>query len=340
MRLNNNRVIKIESAPYVIAELNTSHFGELEIAKEMIIKAAAIGVDCVKFQSWSTDSLYSQDYYDENKMAKRFVKKFSFSRDEMMELSQFCKEKGIDFASTPYSNDEVDYLLTDCQVPFIKVASMDINNLKFLRYIAETGSAVVLSTGMATFNEVKEAVEIFKRTGNNNLTILHCTSVYPSPPEIINLNNVNTLQEMFPEYEIGYSDHTIGIEVPLASIAMGCRVIEKHFTLDKSKIGMDNQMATEVEEFEDLIKSIKQVHKSLGNENRILSDSELRMKETMRRSLVAAVDISMGDTITSDMLTAKRPPSGIPPNQIDLIIGKQAQINIQKDRVIHFEDIK
>jgi sialic acid synthase SpsE len=193
---------------------------------------------------------------------------------------------------------------------------------------------------MATFSEVKEAVEIFKRTGNDNLTILHCTSVYPSPPEIINLNNVNTLQEMFPEYEIGYSDHTIGIEVPLASIAMGCRVIEKHFTLDNSKIGMDNQMATEVDEFENLIKSIKLVHKSLGNKNRILSDSELRMKETMRRSLVAAVEINMGDTITSDMLTAKRPPIGIPPNQIDLIIGKKAQITIQKDRVINFEDIK
>lgn len=340
MRLNNNRTVNRHSAPYVIAELNTSHFGQIELAKEMISKAHSIGVDCVKFQSWSTGSLYSQDYYDSNKMAKRFVEKFSFSQDEMIELSNFCLDKGIDFASTPYSNQEVDYLLKDCKVPFIKVASMDINNLNFLKYIAESNTAVILSTGMATYAEIEKAVQIFRNAGNKNLAILHCTSVYPSPAGIINLNNINALQDRFPEYEIGYSDHTIGNEVPIASVALGCRFIEKHFTLDSSRIGMDNQMATEADDFERLIKSVNLVYESLGKEERILSEQEMSMKDTMRRSLVTSVDIMEGEVITSDMLTAKRPPTGIPPDQLDMVIGKIAQVSIQKDRVLKFEDIK
>lgn len=340
MKLNNHRIISSDHEPYLIAELNTSHFGDLSIAKNMIQKAKSIGVDCVKFQSWTTDSLYSQDYYDSNKMAKRFVEKFSFSSKEMIDLSNFCQELKIDFASTPYSESEVDYLLSDCKVPFIKVASMDINNLKYLKYIAETKSAVILSTGMSNFDEVQKAVEIFETAGNKNLIILHCISVYPSPPEIINLNNIKTFQSMFPNYEIGYSDHTIGTEIPIASIAMGCNVIEKHFTLDSSRIGMDNQMATEVDEFEQLVKSLKLVHKSLGSLDRHLSDEENVMKGTMRRSLVANQDINEGEILTSEKLTAKRPPTGISPDQMDLVVGRVASRSISKDRIIKFEDFK
>ena len=327
-------------APYVIAEFNTSHFGDFNLAKDMIAKAQAIGVDCVKFQSWTTESLYSLDYYEKNKMAKRFVEKFSFSPDEMIELSHFSKQLGIDLASTPYSNSEVDYLIEKCDVPFIKVASMDINNIEFLKYIANTKSAVILSTGMSTYEEVRRAVGIFEEAGNQNLTVLHCTSVYPSPHSIINLNNVKQLQEMFPKYQIGYSDHTLGNEVPIASVAMGCSVIEKHFTLDSTKIGMDNQMATEVDDFEQLIKSIKKVHSSLGNYSRILCDEEISMKNVMRRSLVAKVDIIEGEVITAEMLTAKRPPSGLSPDQVFDVIGKIAVKTIQKDRILNAEDIK
>lgn len=340
MKLNNGRLINQSMTPYVIAEFNTSHFGDFNLAKDMIAKAQAIGVDCVKFQSWTTESLYSLDYYEKNKMAKRFVEKFSFSPDEMIELSHFSKQLGIDLASTPYSMSEVDYLIEKCEVPFIKVASMDVNNIEFLRYIANTKSAVILSTGMSTYEEVRRAVGIFEESGNQNLTILHCTSVYPSPHSIINLNNVKQLQEMFPKYQIGYSDHTLGNEVPIASVAMGCSVIEKHFTLDSKKIGMDNQMATEVDDFEQLIKSIRKVHSSLGNYDRILCDEEISMKNLMRRSLVAKVDIIEGDVITAEMLTAKRPPSGLSPDQVFDVVGKIAVKTIQKDRILNAEDIK
>ena len=340
MKLNNGRLINQSMTPYVIAEFNTSHFGDLRLAKEMITKAHAIGIDCVKFQSWTSDSLYSLDYYEENKMAKRFIEKFSLSQDEMTELSHFSKHLGIDFASTPYCNAEVDYLIEKCEVPFIKVASMDINNLEFLKYIANSKSAVILSTGMSTFDEVSRAVGIFEEAGSENLTILHCTSVYPSPHSIINLNNVRRLQEMFPKYQIGYSDHTLGNDVPIASVAMGCTVIEKHFTLDSTKIGMDNQMATEVDDFEQLILSIKKVYESMGNYDRSLCDEEISMKKIMRRSLVAKVDIIEGEFITADMLTAKRPPSGISPDKVFDVVGKIAVKTIQKDRILNVEDIK
>jgi len=340
MKLNNGRIINQSTTPYVIAEFNTSHFGDLRLAKEMISKAHAIGVDCVKFQSWTSDSLYSLDYYEENKMAKRFIEKFSLSQDEMTELSQFSKQLGIDLASTPYSNTEVDYLIEKCEVPFIKVASMDINNLEFLRYIANTKSAVILSTGMSTFEEVSRAVGIFEEEESENLTILHCTSVYPSPHSIINLNNVKRLQEMFPNYQVGYSDHTLGNEVPIASVALGCSVIEKHFTLDSTKIGMDNQMATEVDDFQQLIVSVKKVHESLGIHERNLCDEEISMKNIMRRSLVAKVDIMEGELITADMLTAKRPPSGISPDLVLDVVGKIAVKTIHKDRILNVEDIK
>jgi sialic acid synthase SpsE len=340
MKLNNGRSINQSTTPYVIAEFNTSHFGDLSLAKEMIIKAHAIGVDCVKFQSWTTDSLYSLDYYEENKMARRFVEKFSLNQVEMIELSHFSRQLGIDFASTPYNDNEVDYLIEKCEVPFIKVASMDINNLEFLKHIANTKSAVVLSTGMSTYDEIARAVRVFEEAGSLNLTILHCTSVYPSPHSIINLNNVKRLQEMFPKYQVGYSDHTLGNEVPIASVAMGCSVIEKHFTLDSTKIGMDNQMATEVKDFEKLIVSLKKVHESLGSYDRCLSEAELSMKNTMRRSLVARVDITEGEVITADMLTAKRPPNGISPDQVFDVVGKIAKRSIQIDRTLHAEDIK
>ena len=240
IKLRSSSIIGENIKPYFVAEMNTSHFGNMDIAKKMIEEAKKSGCDCVKFQSWSTDSLYSNDFYKENPMAKRFVKKFSLNENEQEILAEYCKSVNIDFASTPYSIDEANFLINKCKVPFIKVASMDINNYPYLRYLAKTGSAIIISSGMANFDEITKAIKLLESEGAENVILLHCISIYPAAPELINLNHIRFLKESFPNITIGYSDHTLGIEVGIASVAMGACVIEKHFTLDSSVIGMDN----------------------------------------------------------------------------------------------------
>ena len=243
MKLNNGVVIENHGRPYFIAELNTSHFGKVETAMEMIDAAKAAGVDCVKFQSWSANTLYSNTYYRQNPVARRFVDKFSFGPEKLKQLADYARTRGIAFASTPYSTDEADFLLKECAVPFIKIASMEINNLPYLEYIARTGSAIILSTGMADQEEITRAVRCIREAGNENVAVLHCVSIYPAEPSTINLNNMLTLRQLYQGLPIGYSDHTVGIETPIAAVALGAPIVEKHFTLDSKKIGMDNQMA-------------------------------------------------------------------------------------------------
>ena len=176
--LNDSVILSDYGKPYIVAELNTSHFGKLETAKLMIDKVKEAGCDCVKFQSWTADTLYSQNYYDENPIAKRFIKKFSLSPLELEEVLHYCRKSDIGFSSTPYSCDEVDFLLKKCHVPYIKVASMDLNNLQYLKYIAESGSAIVLSTGMGDMDEIYRAVNTIAKAGNNKICILHLDKIY------------------------------------------------------------------------------------------------------------------------------------------------------------------
>ena len=277
--LNNNREISDNVVPYFIAEVNTSHFGDVEKAKSLIDAVKKTGADCVKFQSWSTDSLYSNDYYRENPIAKRFVKKFSLNEDDLEVLAEYCSSVNIDFASTPYSIEEANFLINKCKVPFIKVASMDINNYSYLKYLAKTTSTIVISSGMATFDEIKKAVDLLEKEGAKNVVLLHCISIYPADPSLINLNHIKYLKNSFPNISIGYSDHTLGIEVGVASVALGACVIEKHFTLDSSIIGMDNQMAIEEKELSNMINSIKNVFFALGNKEKIVSKLELDQRK-------------------------------------------------------------
>ena len=252
LKLNNNKIIEEYGVPYIIAELNSSHFGDLDIAKQMIKSAKSSGADCVKFQSWSSTSLYSNSYYRANPIAKRFVNKFSLSETEILELCEYCKEISIDFASTPYAESEVTFLLDKCNVPFIKIASMEINNHEFLKFIASKKTAIILSTGMSTFEEVIQATEVIKSTGNTNLAILHCVSIYPLTANLANLKNITELRRIIDNVPIGYSDHTLGYEVPVASIALGCPIIEKHFTLDKKMYGPDHASSMTPDELKQL----------------------------------------------------------------------------------------
>lgn len=313
--LKNGRTVGDFMKPYIVAELNTSHFGDIDTAKRMIVSAKKSGCDCVKFQSWSSDTLYSDSYYKNNAIAKRIIKKFSLSEADLKELALFSKDCKIDFASTPYSIEEARFLIEECDVPFVKIASMELNNLPFLDQLARLGVPLVLSTGMGTSEEIIDAVDCIRNTGNNSLCVLHCTSLYPSPPEIIRLNNILGLRSEFPMFPIGYSDHSIGIEIPAASIALGACLIEKHFTLDSSKIGMDNQMATEPEEMKAMVSACHNVFMAMGGANRVLTEAEEQQRGKMRRSMITKRDLVPGDIITEETVEFKRPGNGIPPSE-------------------------
>lgn len=337
-KLNDGFPLSCYGAPYFIAELNSSHNGNIETAKKMIDAAVQAGCNCVKFQSWTPDTLYSKTYYQQNPIAKRMVTKFSMSEEELRTAAEYCAEAGIGFSSTPYSEREVDFL-AELNVPFIKVASMEINNYRFLKYIAEKGLPVIMSTGMADIDEIKKAVAAVESTGNKRLCLLHCVSIYPSSAELTNLNNMLLLRETFPDYPVGYSDHTLGVEVPCAAVAMGACLIEKHFTLDSSKMGWDNSMAMEPEQFGQMINCCRNVNLALGSKERILSQAELDQRKNMRRSIIAVNDLPAGHVITADDLGAKRPGTGLQPEMMDSLVGRTLSKAVEKDTLLSMEDL-
>lgn len=326
--------------PYIVAEVNSSHKGNLDTARQMIDAAADIGCDCVKFQSWSAESLYSKSYYDGNPIGKKIVKKMALSPEQLKEMAEYSKEKGIAFSSTPYSEEEVDFLIDRCNVPYVKIASMEINHLRFLQYIGEKKVPIVLSTGMSSMDEVERAVTILKDAGVTQMVILHCVSIYPTILTSVNLNNILGLREKFPEYPIGFSDHTESDAAAVASVALGAGLIEKHLTLDRSKVGMDNGMATEPPEFKILVQKCRNIQAAMGVKERVLLPEELEQRKNMRRSITAAADIPKGSTIRWNDLYAKRPGTGISPDRINELVGKTAVKDITADTLIMPDDIK
>ncbi len=327
-------VISDYGKPYIVSEVNSSHNGSMEIAKQMIDASVDIGCDCVKFQSWSVDSLYSKSYYDENPIAKRFVKKFSMSPDQLKELASYCNEKGIAFSSTPYCEEEVDFLVDECNVPFVKIASMELNNPRYLKYIGEKHVPIVLSTGMSTMDEVKGAVDILRNSGVTQMVILHCVSIYPTVLTSVNLNNILGLREIFGMFPIGFSDHTEGDAAAIASVALGAALIEKHLTLDRSKVGMDNGMATEPSEFKGMVEKCRSIQIAMGAKERTLLKNEIDQRKNMRRSIVATRDIYAGEILQGKDMCAKRPGTGISPDKIDELVGKKVIKNISADTLI------
>lgn len=339
IQLNDASTLSNFGKPYIVAEMNTSHFGKIDTAKEMIKEAKNAGCDCVKFQSWTTDTLYSETYYEENPIAKRFVKGFSFSEGQLKELVEFSHKIGISFSSTPYSKKEVDFLVDECNVPFVKVASMDLNNHIFLEYIGNKGIPIVLSTGMGDIDEIRQAIKVLEDTGNDNVSILHCISIYPPELSTIRLNNIIGLRKEFPNYPIGFSDHSIGIEIPIAAVTLGACLIEKHFTLDKQRIGMDNQVATEPREMAQLVQSCHNVHIALGTTERVISHEELKKRVQMRRSVVPTKNLKSGTRLSIADLDVKRPGTGIPADKINTLVGKVLKRDVKKDTLILDDDL-
>lgn len=334
------RVVEDYGIPYIVAEVNSSHNGKMDVAKKMIDTAAQIGCDCVKFQSWSVASLYSTTYYKQNPMAKRFVTRFSLSPEQLGELASYARSQGIQFSSTPYSEEEVDFLVEECQTPFLKIASMELDHLDFLRYIGAKHVPVVLSTGMGTLEEVRLAVETLREAGTQGIVLLHCVSQYPTELQNIELRNMEGLRETFPDCPIGFSDHTIGDTAAIAATALGAALLEKHLTLDHTKVGMDNAMATEPEAFRLLVSKCRSLQEGMGGKERVLTEADYAQRKTMRRSVIVVRDLQPGEIIRRGDLAAKRPGTGFPPTEMKTLVGKRLKRAVLADTLLFPDDLE
>lgn len=342
--------VKNFGTPYIIAELGANHNGDMDLAKKLILKAKEAGCNCVKFQSWSKNTIFSKKVYEDNYFLnddyrnrndytlEQIVEAFSVSEQELYSMKLFCDEVGIDFTSTPTSKKEVNFLVERCNAPFIKVASMDLNNYSFLEYIATKNIPIVLATGLSELYEIDKAVKTIENAGNHNISILHCVSVYPPAMNDVNLKNIEMLRSNYPEYPIGFSDHTLGTEISMAAVALGACIIEKHFTLDKNMFGWDHKVSADFEEMKTIVQGAHNINIALGTSRRVLGQKELSQRDAFRRSIVASRDIPQGKTIKQDDLDVKRPGTGIEPQYLNMIVGKVAKRDIGYDELIQMED--
>jgi len=335
--------------PYIIAEIGANHNGDMDLAKKMIDSAVACGCDAVKFQSWTPESLISKEEYDRNQTyddspkkhfgsLKEMVEKYYLRDDQHEELKNYCQEKGVDFCSSPFSNQEID-MLVQLDVPFLKIASMDINNISFLKYAAKTMKPIVVSTGMSTLSEIETAVQTIRNEGNQNIVLLHCISIYPPKDKDIHLRNITMLQQAF-DLPIGFSDHSFGASIPLASVALGACVIEKHFTLDKDLPGWDHEISANPEEMKTICQDSKKIAAALGNAFRIVSEDEEQKKGKFRRSIVSSKNLKKGDVITESDLAYKRPGTGIPPNEYKYLIGRKLNKDLDEDSLFNWNNFE
>lgn len=335
--------------PYIIAEIGSNHNGDMDLARKIIDAAVETGVHAVKFQSWTPQSLIAKEEYEANTVytddpkkhwgsLREMVEEYYLREEQHAELNEYCKSKGVDFCSTPFSEEEAD-LLMELDVPFFKVASMDINNLRLLRYLGNTGKPVILSTGMATMGEIEQAILTVEETGNKNIVLLHCVSVYPPEMETINLRNITTLQQAFG-YPVGFSDHTIGSAIPLASVALGACLIEKHFTIDKDLPGWDHMISADPDEMKVITSESENIVTSLGSTRRVISEAEKEKMPKMRRSIVTSRNLKKGEVIQAKDLLFKRPGTGIAPDQESIVVGRKVIRNIDQDVVLRWDDFE
>ena len=329
---------------FIIAEAGVNHNGSLELAKKMIDAAVEIGADAVKFQTFKAEKVISRyapkaEYQKKTTTADEsqleMVKKLELDAAAHQTLINYCKKKNIRFLSTPFDLESID-LLNELGLDIFKVPSSEITNLPYLRKIGALKKEIILSTGMADLGEIEDALDVLAGAGTKlkDITVLHCNTEYPTPFEDVNLKAMLTIKAAFPGIQVGYSDHTPGIEVPIAAVALGARVIEKHFTLDRNMEGPDHRASLEPDELESMVHAIRNIEKALGNGIKKPSPSELKNKPIARKSIVAARDISKGGLFTEENLTVKRPGTGISPMRWDEVIGQVAQEDYEKDEEI------
>lgn len=328
---------------FIIAEAGVNHNGSIKIAKNLIDVAVNAGADAVKFQTFKANSIVSK-YAPKAVYQKRttpiseshfeMIKKLELDFDDHKELVRYCNQKGIVFISSPFDLESID-LLNGLGLKIFKIPSGEITNLPYLRKIGSLGKQIIMSTGMASLDEVKDAMEVLLASGTKreNITVLHCTTEYPAPIEEVNLKAMLTIKEKL-KVNVGYSDHTMGIDIPIAATVLGARVIEKHFTLSKKMEGPDHKASLEPQELEAMVKAIRYIEKAMGTGIKKPSKSEIKNIAAARKSIVAARDIKKGKVFTEDDLAVKRPGTGISPMQWDMVIGKKAKRNFKKDELI------
>lgn len=349
LKLTPDFTVENFTAPYIIAEIGSNHNGSMDLARKIIDAAVETGAHAVKFQSWTPESLIAREEYEANTVytddpkkhwgsLREMVEEYYLREDQHQELKSYCDKKGVDFCSTPFSTEETD-LLNELDVPFFKVASMDINNLRLLKYLASFDKPVILSTGMATLGEIEQAIQTIEKEGNQKIMLLHCISVYPPKMENVNLRNITMLQQAFG-YPVGFSDHTIGSAIPLASVALGSCLIEKHFTIDKDLPGWDHMISADPDEMTEICRESKNIAESLGSYRRTISEEERKKMPKMRRSIITAKDLEKGDILKEDDLIFKRPGTGIEPDQESFVIGRTLKHSLTKDSVIRWTDFE
>lgn len=341
------RPVGDDHPPYVIAEIGSNHNGDMGLCYELIDAAAECGVDAVKFQSWSSTSLVGEAEYARNTSYADKKRHFGTLR-EMVEAYQFtpemhekalerCRERGVAFLSTPFSPEEVD-LLERLGVGAHKVASMDVNHPLLLRKIGSTGKPVLLSTGMATLGEVEAAVATLREAGAGEVCLLHCVSIYPPDPRDVHLRNIPMLRTAF-DAPVGFSDHTLGVAVPLAAVALGACVIEKHFTIDKDMEGWDHWISADPEEMRRLVEEARLVHQTLGGSVRMVSEAEMEKRKRFRRRIVVRRALPEGHVLTLDDIDFKRPGTGIHPNEYERVVGKRLTRAVERDHELEWSDL-
>lgn len=329
----NHREIGKDSPCFIIAEIGCNHNQDINLAKDLIDTAIKCGVDAVKFQKFVTSKLVTTHHPQ-----YQLLKKLELSNEVFLELFAYTTKKGMIFLATPYDEESVEFL-AKLPVSAYKIASGDITNIPLLNKIALKNRPVLISTGMSQLAEIRKAVNTMRQSGNEQIILMHCISTYPTSTKDCNLRAITLLQEKF-QLPVGFSDHSLGIIMSLAAVALGACVIEKHFTLNKNLPGPDHFMSLTPAELKKLVKGIRQVEEGLGAKIKIPLSSEQEVMRNVRRSIVAHKNIPAGTIITDEMIILKRPGNGLSPEFINKVVGQKAKRDIPCDSLINFEDIE
>jgi N,N'-diacetyllegionaminate synthase len=326
---------------FIIAEGGVNHNGDFDNAKKLISEAKNAGADAVKFQTFKSEKViskfaqkaeYQKETTDRNESQLDMVRKLELSYDDFIKLKKYCDELGIIFMSTPFDLESIDFL-NGLNLDIFKIPSGEITNLPYLIKIGELKKKIILSTGMCSLNEIGAAIKVLKINGTHDITVLHCNTEYPTPNKDVNLQAMLTIKKIF-NLEVGYSDHTLGIEVPIAAVAMGASVIEKHFTLDNNMKGPDHKASLEPQELKAMVDAIRSIEIAMGNGEKKPTESEIKNILIARKSIIASRCIKKGDIFTEANLTVKRPGNGISPMRWFEVLGQRAVKDFEEDELI------
>ena len=332
--------------PYIVAEIGANHNGDMTLCRAMIDAARECGADAVKFQSWSKSSLISRAEYDRNTAyvskqrnqptLEESVDQYQLSRAQHEEISAYCRKTGVVFFSSCFSNAEVD-MLESLDVPAYKIASMDVNHLPLLQYVAATHKPVILSAGMAMLGEVERAIGTLRAAGSGPVAILHCLSIYPSPPAQVNLRTMDTWRSAF-DVPVGYSDHTLGLAISLGAVALGACIIEKHFTLDRTLEGWDHAISADPAELRAIVEGSRDTFAALGSAERRVNADEIAKRKVFRRRMVARRDMRKGDRLAAADVDFKRPGTGIQPDELRYVVGRAVIRDVRAEDELDWSD--